>query len=166
MEFKKINVDYITEKEAIAIANNELKQAIFKEGKKQKRYYGLLLFEEFAIKLIKDGDEYAWLIKLTKGEWGATEYKGFFVKNEIMSDGEFDEESNIRCLVYVDTGEFIYLAEDDKVDFQEVNEKEYEEYKQHIKYNSFFIRTKEERKYPLQEKSKRISWENFERNIE
>lgn len=136
MDFKYINTDYVGEKEAIAIANTNLKQAIFLEAKKKKKFYTLIRFHRFAIKLVKDEGELVWFIKVLNGDWGANEYEGLFGREQLQSNGEFDEENNIRCTVRVEDGEFIYLTKRDVDDFQEATEKEYKEF---IKYNSFFV---------------------------
>jgi len=145
--FETVNVDYVGKKEAIAIANNDktLKQAIFTEGKKAKMLYGLIIFHKFKIRLVKWGSYFAWHIKVVSGEWGASEYINILgYKFQWCSwDGDFTEEDNINCLVLVDNGQFIYLKPKDLECLEEADEKEYKEY---IKYKSFWVSGKKENK--------------------
>lgn len=144
-DIENVFVDYVGKKEAIAIANNDktLKQALYLEGRKKNILYGLLIFHEFKIKLVKWGSYFAWHIKVVDGEWGATEYKnilGFKLKF-CSCDGNFTEEDNINCLVLIDNGQFIYLKEDELQFIQEANIDEYNEY---IKYSSFWVKNKKD----------------------
>lgn len=157
MDFKNVKVDYVGEKEAIAIANTNLKQALFQEAKKKKKFYTLIRFHKFAIKLVKAEGELVWFIKVLKGDWGANEYEGLFGREQVQTDGDFDEKSNIRCTVRVEDGEFIYHTLKDVNDFQEATEKEYKEF---IKYDSFFVNKGRYRKSPPAKKENGIgiSW--------
>lgn len=130
MDYEKIKVNYIDKKEAIAIANNDktLKQAMYSEAKKSGMIFGLLIFNEFKVKLVKWGSHFAWHLKLIDGEWGATKYNKIFgIKfKTLMCDGIFTEEDNINCLVLIDDGEFIYLKDEDLKFIKEADIKEYE----------------------------------------
>jgi len=140
-DYEKIKVHYVTAKEAVAIANSNvgLKNAIYKEAAKKDFYYGLTLFYEFKVKLVKWGSYFAWHLKLTKGEWGAAKYKRIFGIRfrHLLLDGYFLEDCNINCLVKIDDGEFIYLKEEDLKYIKEADIGEYNEY---IKSDSFYIR--------------------------
>lgn len=130
--FKIIKPTYITEKDAIAIANNNktLKQAIYEEGLKHNIRYDLLIFKKFKIKLVKWYDEYGWLIKVIDGEFGYTEYRKILGKRieYISGNGYFEENSNIYCLVMAYDGEFIYINSKDLNKVKPVNMKEYTAY--------------------------------------
>lgn len=142
-KLEKVRVDYITKKQAIAIAADDrnLKDVIYRKGLKNNLEFGLIIFEEFGIKLVKYGYDYAWYIKVLKGEYGATK----FIKIPIFNirkvyeylDGYFDEESNISCLVLVTNGEFIYLDDSMINKLEDVN---LEEYKKFINSSSFLVK--------------------------
>ena len=116
-KFEEIELDKITKEQAIAIANcdRNLKDAIFIEGKKEKKIYTYIKLIKFKIALVKykNSTDY-WYIKVTEGEWGAQNKRG-----TELYDGEFDEESNISCLVSCDTGDFFYKNEFSESDLSE-----------------------------------------------
>jgi len=131
-DFKIIKPTYITEKDAITIANNNktLKQAIYEEGLKHNIRYDLLIFKKFKIKLVKYYDKFAWLIKVIDGEFGYTKYRKILGKRieYISGNGCFEENSNIYCLVMVNDGEFIYIDSNDLDKVKPINKKEYDLY--------------------------------------
>lgn len=105
---------YIDEKSAIAIADSNigLKLSIYREALKKNLYYGFLGFSEFEVSLVFYKKRLFWKVKITKGEWGATNFKRIPLTNKTIdllhSDGYFDEESNIWCLISVEDGDYIY----------------------------------------------------------
>lgn len=131
-EYQTIIPDYITAEQAVAIANSDLylKNSIFKQGLKKHLSYGLILFDEFSVKLVKWGSYFAWHIKVNKGEWGATQFINIlgFKFGIINWDGEFSEEDNISCLIMVHNGEYIYLKKDDMKYIEDADMDEYLEY--------------------------------------
>lgn len=126
IEYENINYNYVSKEQAIAIAcsDRNLKDSVFKEGKKQKYYYGLIVFSKLKIGLVKYKDSSLyWHITVTKGEWGAT------IKNFIsteLADGEFTEESDISCIIDCHTGEYFYKNEYKASDLSPASMEEYE----------------------------------------
>ena len=147
-KYERIKPDYISEKEAIAIANHDLclKNSIYREGLKENLCYGLIRFDEFAIKLVKYNGCFSWHIKVIKGEWGATYFKKFlWFKFDYQNwDGIFDENSNISCLIFIDTGEYIYLKEED---LKELSDVDMDEYIRYINSSSYWIDKSENQIY-------------------
>jgi len=140
-EYKIITNDYLSAEQAVAIASSDLhlKNSIFKLGLKEHLRYGLILFEEFAIKLVKWGSYFAWHVKVSKGEWGATKFVNILgFKFGIANwDGDFSEEDNISCLIMVHNGEYIYLR---KEDMKYIEEADMDEYLEYISTSSIWVK--------------------------
>ena len=121
----------ITAEQAIRIANTNkcLKDSFFLEQLKNNLRYGYIGFTKFGVKKVTfheltaiDEDtgkglyteREAWYIKVLEGEWGATKFEENSETGEIKEtenwDGDFDEESDISCLIFIDNGEYLYLT--------------------------------------------------------
>lgn len=121
----------ITAEQAIRIANTNkcLKDSFFLEQLKNNLRYGYIGFTKFGVKKVifhevtaidtDTGNKLyiereAWYIKVLEGKWGATKFKKNLETGEIEEtenwDGDFDEESNISCLIFTDNGEYLYLT--------------------------------------------------------
>ena len=139
-EYQTITSDYITAEQAVAIASSDLhlKNSIFKQGLKKHLIYGLIIFDEFSIKLVKWGSYFAWHIKVKKGEWGATQFINILgFKFGIANwDGEFSEEDDISCLIMVHNGEYIYLRQND---MKYIEEADMDEYLKYISQGSIWV---------------------------
>ena len=110
---------------AIAIANSNLglKQSLYINGLKENIHFGLIIFSEFKIKLVKYNSTLAWKVSVSKGEWGGREFKKILCTNRKILldyiDGDFDLDSNIWCLIDVEDGWYTYK---DEVDEKEIKE--------------------------------------------
>jgi len=131
-KYKKLKPSYISEDAAIAIVNSDfgLKDSIYKEGLKNNLHYDLIEFKEFGVRLVKYDNNFAWHIKVVSGNWGATKFIKFLgLKISFENiDGIFEEENNINCLVFIDSGKYVYLRNNDLSDFENVSVDEYNEY--------------------------------------
>ena len=122
----------ITQEQAILIANANkcLKDSIFFEGLESNLKYGYIGFSKFGVKKIiyhevtaidsDTGNELylereAWYIKVLEGEYGATEFRKNIETGDIEEiaylDGDLSDK-NICCLVFIDSGEYLYLTND------------------------------------------------------
>ena len=130
-DYKEIKPTFIDEKQAIAIANNNLtlKTSLNKKILKNNSRYGLITFERFKIKLVRVSGRLAWIIKVVYGEWGSTDFIKIPLVNKYitksLSDGDFDEKSNICCLVMVEDGEYIFVENEKDYDIKPAKKREY-----------------------------------------
>ena len=133
IEYKTIKNGYVTKEQAIAIAScdKNLKDSIFKKWKKEKNLYlGWISFNYFDIALVQINQDFAWHIKVKKGEWGGVKVKkipiiGIYKECENW-DGDFTEVDNISCFVMCDSGEYHFGNE---FDFKQIKAPNMEEYK-------------------------------------
>lgn len=100
--------------EALKIANSKLRESYYKEKLEEGWIYGILDFELDYKEIEIEGKE-AYYIYVVGGTFGAkrdSNYKiketGLFSKVKFI-DGEWDEDSNIKCIVYKKDGKYIYL---------------------------------------------------------
>lgn len=132
-EYKFIKPKLINKDEAIAIANNDrtLKTDLNKQSLKYNSRYGLILFNEFKIKLVRVSDRLAWFIKVVSGDWGSTEFIKIPLINKFIiksySDGIFTEEDNICCFVLVEGGEYFFVEDEKDYDIKPATMSEYHE---------------------------------------
>lgn len=142
IEYETVAKTFVTKEQAIAIANcdRNLKDSVFMEAKKKDIHYGLITFYKFDIALVQYCGSFAWHIKVKYGEWGATEYKRLPILripiNTIMSDGYFDEESNISCIVMCDSGEYYYCNE---INIDEIKAPDMERYNDFLNSSNIYI---------------------------
>lgn len=136
-KIRKIKIDSdnmkITQDEAVIIANTNkcLKDSIYLEELKNNLCYGYIGFTNFGVKKViyhevtaideDTGKELyiereAWYVKVLEGEWGATKFEEDPITKEKIEtenwDGDFSEEDNICCLVFIDNGEYLYLTDE------------------------------------------------------
>lgn len=141
IKYTTIKNGYVTKEQAVAIAgcDRNLKDSIFKDWKSRKMYLGWISFEKFDVALVQLGSDFAWHVKVKSGSFGGCENKkilGITYKS-IMFDGEFDEDSDISCLVMCNSGQYYYSKDIDMSHIKAPNMKEYEKYlKQKSVYHS------------------------------
>lgn len=139
IKYETLKNGYITKEQAIAIAgcDRNLKDSIFKEWKSQKMYLGWISFEKFDVALVQFGCDFAWHIKVKSGSYGGNETKKIFgiPYKDILFDGEFDEDSNISCIVMCDSGQYYYSKD---IDMSQMLAPDLDEYRKYIKQNSIY----------------------------
>ena len=107
----------LSKDDALKIANKELKNSYYRENLKDNWIYGLLSFELECEDTIYNGRE-AYLISVVGGTFSAQRPKDYVSRGNSIFDkmreiyGEFDKESNIKCIVYKDNGEYKYLRKE------------------------------------------------------
>lgn len=108
----------ITKEQALRIASKELRNSYYREQLKKDWIYGLINFGLECEDVTDNGRE-AYLIYVVGGTYSAQRPKDCVYKNsnsifakmkEIF--GEFSKESNIKCIVYKDNGEYKYLRKE------------------------------------------------------
>lgn len=111
-----MKIKELSKEEAIRIANVELKNSYYKSQLKLGWIYGLLAFELECIETIYNGEE-VYYIRVTGGIFGAQRDKNYKPKNNSLIskfkniDGIFDENSNIKCIIYKKDGRYEYLGD-------------------------------------------------------
>ena len=123
IKYETVNNEITTRESAIALADYCLKNSIYRKARKRHFYYGLIYFDKFDIALVNYKGFLAWHIKVIEGEWGATEYKFF---HRIYWDGDFDESSNISCLITLDND---FIEDFDINEIAPVSSDKYKDYK-------------------------------------
>ena len=142
IKYETIKNGYVTKEQAIAIAScdRNLKDSLFKKWKKEdKLYLGFISFHSFDVALVEICSQFAWHIKVKSGSWGATKASripiiGIKIGYEHW-DGEFDEDSNISCIIMCDSGEY-YFGDD--IDINDIKPADTNKYKEMLKHSSIY----------------------------
>lgn len=106
----------LSKEEAITIANNELKKSYYNSQLKIGWVYSWLDFELDCNETMYNGEE-VYYIRVIGGNFGAKRDDNYKQENlglfsELKNiDGTFDENNNIKCVIFKKDGKYEYLGE-------------------------------------------------------
>lgn len=142
IKYENIKNGYITKEQAIAIAgcDRNLKDSIFKKWKKEDNLLlGFISFHSFDVGLVKIASDFGWHVKVKSGTWGALKFKRIPVIGIKYGyenwDGDFEESSNISCVIMCNSGEY-YFGDD--IDLKKLEIPDMNEYNNYINADSIY----------------------------